>query len=250
MIKSGLWKIIFRTNVFVLILSLSFLRFAFSGEKVILTTHNLYPYGSYPIDKQFQTIVADETFTGLAVDLVRCVFKKMDIPIEIQVVPWKRAQMYVKKGLADGFFAASQEDSRDEFAVKTAEIADQKWNWYLLKENPMNPNDSSFKEKASVGGFLGANMLKWMQENGYHITAMPKDTEGLLKMLLGKRVDAVMANNHVMAALLQKHGAEDKVRIFLNQDKPLYVYFSKGFLKSRPGFIERFNSLVPNCRKK
>jgi polar amino acid transport system substrate-binding protein len=220
--------------------------FASSTEKVVLTTHNLYPYGSYPTEHT-EKVVADDTFKGVAVDRVRCVFKKLDTPLEIQVVPWARAQVLVQRGRAEGFFAASQKDSRDAYAVKSAVIADQKWNWYLLNENPLSPRDQSFKEKATVGGFLGANMLEWMKEHNYKVTAMPKDTEGLLKMLLARRVDAVMANNYVMRALLQKYGVEDQVKIFLNKDKPLSVYFSKEFLKSRPMFIDKFNSLVPEC---
>lgn len=220
--------------------------FASSDEKVILTTHNLYPYGSYP-DEDNIKMIADDTFKGVAVDRVRCVFNKMGIPLEIQVVPWRRAQLLVQRGLANGFFAASQKDSRDEYAVKSAIIADQKWNWYLLKESPLSPLDQSFKEKATVGGFLGANMLEWMKEHNYKVTTTPKDTEGLLKMLLAKRVDAVMANNYVMKALLQKYGVEDQVKIYLNKNKPLSVYFSKEFLKSRPVFIETFNRTVPEC---
>jgi polar amino acid transport system substrate-binding protein len=220
--------------------------FALSEEKVILTTHNLYPYGSYPPGEK-EMVVADETFKGVAVDRVRCVFNKMDTPLELQVVPWRRAQHLVKRGSADGFFAASQNDARDEFAVKSMIIADQQWNWYMLKENPLSPRDQSFKEKASVGGFVGANMLKWMQEQNYNVTATPNSTEGLLKLLLARRVDAVMANNYVMNALLQNYMAEDQVKIYLNTDKPLFVYFSKEFLKSRPMFIERFNNLIPEC---
>ena len=220
--------------------------FALSQEKVILTTQNLYPYGSYPTEDR-QKVVADETFKGVAVDRVRCVFKKMDIPLEIQVVPWRRAQRLVQRGLAEGFFAASQKDSRDEYAVKSAVIADQKWNWYLLKGNPLSPEDQTFKESATVGGFLGANMLEWMKEHNYNVTTTPKDTEGLLKMLLAGRVDAVMANNYVMQALLEKHKAEDRVKIYLNMNKPLSVYFSKKFLNSQPMFIDNFNNLVAEC---
>ena len=220
--------------------------FALSQAKVVLTTHNLYPYGSYAAEYR-DKVIADDTFKGVAVDRVRCVFKKMDIPLEIQVVPWRRAQLLVQRGLADGFFAASQKDSRDEYAVKSAVIADQKWNWYLLKGNPLSPEDPSFKESATVGGFLGANMLEWMKEHNYNVTTTPKDTEGLLKMLLAGRVDAVMANNYVMQALLEKHKAEDRVKIYLNMNKPLSVYFSKKFLKSQPMFMDNFNNLIPEC---
>jgi ABC-type amino acid transport substrate-binding protein len=92
-------------------------------------------------------------------------------------------------------------------------------------------------------------MLKWMQEQNYNVTATPNDTEGLLKLLLARRVDAVMANNHVMKALLQKYKVEDQVKIYLNTDKPLFVYFSKELLKSRPLLIERFNNLISECNQ-
>ena len=111
----------------------------------------------------------------------------------------------------------------------------------------MSPQNQNFKKQATVGGFLGANMLEWMKEHNYNVTTMPKNTEGLLKMLLARRVDAVMANNYVMQALLEKHEAEDRVKIYLNMNKPLSVYFSKKFVKSQPMFIDNFNNLIPEC---
>lgn len=216
-------------------------------KKVVLTTHNLYPYGSYPKGNDF-SMIANDSFRGVAVDVVRCVFLKMGIELEIHVVPWGRAQYMVRAGAADGFFAASQSAHRDEYAVMSDIIAEQNWNWYLLKENPLDPNDHSFKEQAIVSGFLGSNMLKWMEEHNYNIIGKPPTTEHLLKLILTKRVDAVMANNYVMAALLKKYRAEDKVKIYLHKNKPLGIYFSKEFLDLYPGFLKRFNELVRECR--
>lgn len=221
---------------------------AAAGDAVILTTHNLYPYGSYPEGTSID-LIADSRFNGRAVDVVRCVFSRMNTPLQILVMPWERAQIAVRKGNADGFFAASQKNSRDEFAVMTRPIADQKWEWFLLKENPNSPDDPDFREKASFGGFIGANMLKWMMENGYNVTATPRDTELLLKILLTGHVDAVLANNYVMRALIRRYAVGGKIKIYPCKDKPLGVYFSKKFLVDRPGFIQTFNRKVPECRK-
>lgn len=68
-------------------------------------------------------------------------------------------------------------------------------------------------------------------------------------MLLGGRVDAVMANNCVMRELLNKFDAMDKVKIYLNKEKPLSVYFSKSFINRYPEFIERFNSTVLDIKE-
>lgn len=234
-------------------LSISFLvsvplcSYADDIEKLTLTTHNLPPYSYYPTTVPVK-VVADESFTGVAVEVVRCVLDRIDIPYEILVVPWKRAQLLVEYGKADGFFAASQKDSRDEFAEISKPIADQKWQWYLLKENPLDPQDESFRRKATVAGFLGANMLDWMKENGYKVVSTPVDTQTLLRILLYKRVDAVMANNYVMEALLDKTGSANLVKSFVNKDKPLSVYFSKRFTGEHPGFIQLFNLYVGECR--
>lgn len=230
-----------------LLIGLSLNNAVYSQEKIILTTHNLYPYGSYDKGKEVKKI-ADRTFSGAAVDVVRCTLLKMKVPFEIHVVPWNRAQMLVKSYNAQGFFAGSQKKSRDEFAVMSEIIADQKWVWYLLKANPHSPENSDFKKKATVAGFRGSNMLSWMKENGYNVKTTPIDTSSLLKLLLAKRVDAVMANNYVMEAIMKEQGVTDKVKSYVNKNKPLGVYFSKKFVEKRPKFLKEFNRLVPGCR--
>ncbi len=221
--------------------------FAQTPGQVTLTTHNLFPYGAFPDDQKIKKI-ADNTFRGVAADLVRCACRKLKTSLVIRVVPWKRAQKEVYSGLADGFFAGSQNTFREKNAVRSIQIADQKWQWYLLKDNPLSPANAHFKKEARVAGFIGANMLKWMEENEFNITARPRNTKGLLRLLSAGRVDAVMANNHVMGALLKRDQLEDNVKIFIEKDKPLYVYFSKQFIKDYPRFMDRFNESVTECR--
>lgn len=209
-------------------------------KPVILSTHNLYPYGYFNFKGEF---------IGSAVDVVRCIFDRMKQPYKFAVVPWKRAQKMASYGTSDGFFAASQNEQRDAFGVRTEFIADQNWTWFLLKSHRYHPNDPDFKEKAKVSSFLGANMHKWLIDNGFNIdSSPPRTTEILLMKLLGERIDAALANEQVMTALLAKHNMQDKVISVLNKQKPLAVYFSKKFLSTAPGFIDAFNSHVKDCR--
>ncbi len=120
-------------------------------SKIILTTQSVPPY-----------VICNKNgkFDGYAAKVVRYALEKMGQPYEIRIFPWNRAQMMVKEDRADGFFPASQNNTRDEYAVISATIAEQKWNWYLLKSNPSDPADPSFKEKATVGGFMGTQHVK------------------------------------------------------------------------------------------
>ena len=217
-------------------------------EKVTLTTHNLCPYGCYKneslLEKSLQI-----NFTGIAVNRVKCALEAMKTPLEILVLPWARAQKYVEfDHNADGFFAASQNDYRDKFAIMSAIIADQKWKWYLLADNPLNPTDKTFKQQARTGAFIGANMLKWLEKNNYNVVTKALNTEVLLEMLLKKRLDAILTNNHVTEALIEKHSVQDKIKSYVNLNKPLGVYFSKKFLLKYPTFLERFNKEILECR--
>ena len=218
-----------------------------SDLKVTLTTHHLCPYGCYAENTK-PAYHANENFKGVAIEVVSCAFKKINVPLDVLVVPWERAQTMAKTGESHGFFAASHKATRDEFATMSAIIADQKWQWFLLKTNPHYPTHPSFKTNTTVAGFNGSNMLSWMEDNNYRIEGKPKDTEHLLKMLLAERVDAVMANNYVMDELLIQHKVKEKVKVFTHKDKPLGVYFSNVFLAHQPGFLTRFNKAVRECR--
>lgn len=206
-----------------------------------LSTHDLCPYGYYD---------AHGRFHGEAVDVVRYAADKMSIKLEIVVVPWERAQFMARQGDTDGFFAASRNAERDANGVMSAIIAEQKWNWYILKSNPMSPFDQDFKKRAKVSSFQGANMLKWLKENGYSITTPPRETENLVHMLIHGRFDAALANNRVMENLLKELGVTSHVKIYPFKDKPLGVYFTNRFVSQYPDFLKEFNQHVRDFRRK
>ncbi len=205
-----------------------------------LTTHDLPPYGTYS--------GPDNRFDGIAARVVDCVLRRLGRSYELEVLPWARAQKTVQTGGADGFFAASQNAERDSYAEMSAIIAEQEWRWYLLAESPADPRSPEFRQRASVGSFVGGNMLDWLKRNGYRVNASPTNTGQLLSMLENGRVDAVLANNLVMEELLKKRGSQGHLRSVLQENKPLGVYFSKAFLAKSPGFLAAFNRQVPACR--
>ncbi|MDE1465726.1 hypothetical protein [Spartinivicinus poritis] len=83
------------------------------SEELKLTTQHWPPY-----QMKEQGIVS-----GLATDVLRCVFKKMNQSFSITILPWERAQTMVQEGFYHGFYSASQSKSRDQFAIKSTSIA-------------------------------------------------------------------------------------------------------------------------------
>ncbi len=212
---------------------------AFSVEKITLTTQDWAPY----------QVFNNGVLSGHAVDVVSCALKKMKQPYEIEVYPWRRAQRMVELELADGFFTASQNEERDKYATISAVVAEQHWNWYLLKESPLNPNDASFKKQAKVGAMLGSNMYSWLKNNGYNLSGSSINTDALISDLLDKRYDAVLANDQVAKNIMKELDMiEGEFKIHKYKNKPLGVYWSNKFLAKRPGFLSKFNAAVKKCR--
>lgn len=217
--------------------------------KITLATQNLCPYGCYQ-NNDPANLDDLSNFSGIAVDVVKCALGKMDISLDLMVLPWARAQKYVlTTNKADGFFSASQNNYRDQFATLSYPIAKQKWQWYILKNSTVIPTEANFKQQASVGAFIGSNMLKWLESNDYQVLARPLNTDHLLQMLLKERLDAILANDYVTDRLITKYKADDKVTSYLHMNKPLGVYFSNSFLKKNQDFLPAFNKRVKQCRE-
>ena len=58
----------------------------------------------------------DGTASGFDSDLIREVFKRLDIPAKLAIQPWKRAVTDVKNGTATGMYSCAYKKGRENFA--------------------------------------------------------------------------------------------------------------------------------------
>lgn len=93
-------------------------------------------------------------------------------------------------------------------------------------------------------------MLLWLKANNYRVIANPPTSGHLFNMLLKGRVDAILANNLVMEALMAKQSRTAKVYSVELKNKPLGVYFSNSLNNKFPQFLPQFNAAVVHCRAK
>jgi polar amino acid transport system substrate-binding protein len=197
----------------------------------------------------FEYLDNEGLLTGVAAKLVTCSLDKLDVKYEIEVMPWSRAQKSVEAGIADGFFAASQNDGRDKYAQLSTIIVDQHWNWYLSKSITLSPSSEAFKKNVKVSSWIGSNSLKWLKKNNYKVKQPSKHNKELVKRLLVGRIEGVYASNIVFEKALNDLGENlNELNIVKGMFKPMGVYFSKSYLKNNPGFMEEFNSASNECK--
>lgn len=233
-------------------LGLTFALFSLSAftAPVVLTTHNLSPYGSYPSDAEIRK-VADDQFTGVAIDRLRCTFERMGQELQVLVVPWRRAQHMAEANEVDGFFAGSQNAYRDSYAVMSDVLASQNWQWYWVPSNDRPANTKVNRDNLGrIGAFQGSNMAKWLESNLYPINSRPKTTEQLMLQLKMGRIDTILANNLAMDQLSRQYGWQEVFATEITKEKPLGVYFTKHFLKQNPEFMAKFNTELAVCKRK
>ncbi|MEH6477196.1 MAG: transporter substrate-binding domain-containing protein [Sneathiella sp.] len=226
--------------IFQFVLIFIFISAANAQETVRLSTKIWKPYQYYD----------DVTgaLTGESIEVIKCAFSKLQMPVTFEVLPWKRAQANVIYGMSDGFFSASRNKKRDEFAKRSTNIAEQNWAWYTLKNDNISFKNAQFKEKARIGAILGSNMATWVKSKNYQVTVEVSTIATLVNMLLVNRIDAFMGNELVVDKILSEHKNNGLVAKKIERTMPLGVYFSHRFLSKQSDFLPRFNTSVETCR--
>ena len=166
------------------------------------------------------------TLLGGAYLKVKCIFEVMGLPLNISILPWKRAQIQTKQGKFDGFFAASRNANRDKYATLSNPITDQYWNWYFLNERIPHSATSIPKEGFKISSWLGSNSYKWLEDNGYNPVAPSMSSKELATSLFEGNVDVIFGSNIVIESQLATHPDKLNVTKIKGFSKPMGVYFS------------------------
>lgn len=185
---------------------------------------------------------------GSAQDLLphlQCIFKQMQRDYSVQVMPWRRAYQDVKNNRIDGFFTAVPMRQVDPYAVLSSPLVLENWYWFW-RTDTVAPE--TWREGYKLGSILGSQQETWLGEAGYQVDMSANNLPQLIKLLQGKRIDAILADREhfVQAAQEVKLDANNfQTRFF--RYVPLGVYFNEQFLNQNPNFLVNFNQRITGC---
>lgn len=183
---------------------------------------------------------------------IKCALTKSGHSIEITSMPWARAQLVTERGLHDGFFVASQNDKRDQYAIMSEPFFSIDWLFIVNKESGLSPDNPKFQNGifAANRGSARNAWLKGKYDDGIisHEVVTTTDAMRALMMLALGRVDIVLENSINLEAVFQQTGyTSSDFQSFVAKSVPMGVYFNKDFLNGHPDFLARFNANVKNC---
>jgi len=154
-------------------------------EKIVLSTLHYPPYiiqgeGGQPP-------------TGFDVEVVREVFKRMNMDFELEILPWKRALQHARNGATDGVLSCSP---RDAFLVSepisTATDALFLRNDADLSEYQITHiSDLPKYPELKIGGINGYKQLQLLDELNIPYDSSSDDDIALKKLFAG-RIDVLL----------------------------------------------------------
>ncbi len=191
---------------------------------------------------------------GVVTDIVREAFKRLDVPIHLQVMPWKRAVMTLKKGKGDALYSASYKKERTEFLVYPKHpIYRVRYLFYSKRGSGFHFDGDVRHLRGSIGAMRGYSYTSefWNTPKHcggcYRIEEVNRLEQNFEKLRKGAIV-AFPAAQKVAEAMIAKKGYGDA---FVASEIPLatkdyYLAFRKGM---DPQLIERFDEVLEQLKQ-
>lgn len=180
------------------------------------------------IDFPPRGFVKNGAVTGLSVEVVRELCKRIGVECEFRILPWKRALKYVKAGRADAIFAVRHTEERTGFLHYPAEPLDVgKTVIMALKGSGIKLSGTDDLKGKSVGvvrGYVYEPTFDNLQ--GVKRTVCNND-EQVAGMLAKRRFSlAAAADETTMKYFCKKRGVKTET-LYILKKMPGYIAFSR-----------------------
>ncbi len=171
-----------------------------ANTKLHCATNDFAPYG----------FEENGQLKGIEVELIQEIAQRLDIQIEVEMLPWKRILRSMEVGAIDCMFAAFRTEERLVYMDYTnVPIHVSSLVFYVHKENPIRFKTMADLKDLTIGlvdGFTTSpDFDKAFQQKLFTIQGS-KDVQASFQMLDRERVDTVLFNRHVGAYALKQEG--------------------------------------------
>ena len=215
--------------------------------------------GWYQWDPYQYEVVKDELkhLTGLDVQLLKAVFGKMGIELQIDPVSWRQHQLDVKDGTRDIAGGAFRSKEREEYAYYSIPYRSEKDMLYVRKGEQKKFNFKTAEELVKIlesgtyklgvidGYFYGSTLMQYINDPQYADRIIKvKDDRDNFTNLLENKIDTFPIDHLVGATLGWRHGWQKQVVEMPNPvfEDSIHVLFSKK--TTSPELVDRFNQTL------
>ncbi len=168
---------------------------------------------------------------GFVIEIIKGTAKLLDIPISFKQYPWSRCISVMEKGNADAMMNLFKTGKRQIFMHYSSTVIAYETNtFFALKGMDISySGDINDIIPYKIGTIRNYSYGAKFDSVVFPINYQLETEQELIKSLINKRCEVIIANKLTMRILLNKMGYEDKVTS-LHPDiskGPLYIAFSK-----------------------
>ncbi|BCS98956.1 hypothetical protein DSLASN_45880 [Desulfoluna limicola] len=188
------------------------LPFISEGAELRFTTQDFPPF-SYKVE---------DTVSGPAADIIRRVCSEINIQCSFELLPWRRAQYWVKTGQADALFVIGWNKERAKWLHFSPPLLETEYGFFVHKDTPLyyrTPSDISGFE---VGVFGPSNTASSLAELKKHMTKSNLEP-----------IEIHMVHDDTLAFRMLDRGDRDIHYVYSNRDVGLAIIHQEGLQNIR-----------------
>jgi polar amino acid transport system substrate-binding protein len=213
-----------------------------SAKELKFTTQDFAPF-HYEIDG---------VVSGPAVEIITEVCREMKTVCTCEMLPWTRAQVYVKEGKANGMFLIGWNEERTKWLYFSSPFLKTEYGFFVQATNPLEFKQVSDIKGYTIGVYGPSNTSKSVEDIKNEIQDltidMTPDDEAAFKKLSVGRVKTVYSNKDVGNALIKKLKLENIRYAGAHKKLNYYIGFSQQFTDK--SLVDEFNAVFQSLKER
>ena len=177
----------------------------------------------------WKTILADGSLSGIDIELMEMIAKRMDLDLKVTLYPWKRGLNKLETGDIDIQTSFLRRPAREEYAyfIEPPYVTQSNKAFFVLKGNEDLINQYEDLKGLGIGIFDKNHYFERFDQDTSLRKHPAKSTEQIFKMLLAGRTDTVIFTEEVGEFKLKEYGWDDRiVKARYKYSKPMNVYLA------------------------
>lgn len=194
------------------------------GANLVLLTENFPPYNMAKNGKNF---AQDENINGIAVDIVREMFKRADITYSLTLrFPWERIYKLALEKPGYGVFVMARLPDREKLFKWVGPIGPDDWIMLAKSDSKISLETLEDARKYKIGAYKGDAIAETLAKQGLNPIVVLRDQDNAKKLTSGQ-IDLWATGDPAGRYLARQDGVSGLKTVLRFNSAELYLALNK-----------------------
>ncbi|EJL01918.1 MULTISPECIES: ABC transporter substrate-binding protein [Pseudomonas] len=195
-----------------------------ADTSLVLLTENFPPYNMAKNGKNF---AQDENIHGIAVDIVREIFKRADITYSLTLrFPWERIYKLALENPGYGVFVMARLPEREKLFKWVGPIGPDDWVMLAKADSQISLDSLEQARRFKIGAYKGDAIAETLAKQGLKPIVVLRDQDNAKKLVNGQ-IDLWATGDPAGRYLARQEGVSDLKTVLRFNSAELYLALNK-----------------------